>query len=100
MKLIVCAKSENGRFIGLPSATGYAVFSSAQADAIQPGDILANPTWDDESGLQPTVRNLTTEEDIKVRLESWALELAQARALLAEEEQSSGIVWHPPWPGT
>jgi len=98
MKLVVCAKSEHGRFIGLPSASGYTVFSADDPSAIHPGDILANPTWDEESVPAPNVRNLTSDEQVKVRLEKWGLTLPEARELL-EAGTSPAITWHPPWPG-
>ncbi len=98
MKLVVCAKSDQGRFIGLPSATGYVIFTADDADAIHPGDILSNPTWDDESVPAPNIRNLTTDEQVKVRLEKWGLSLPEARELLTQADPSA-IKWHPPWPG-
>jgi len=98
MKLVVCAKSDEGRFIGLPSATGYVVFSADHADAIHPGDILSNPTWDEESVPAPNIRNLTTDEQVKVRLEQWGLSLPEARELLSDPVPAA-ITWHPPWPG-
>lgn len=84
----------------MPSAAGYAVFSSDRPDSVRPGDILTNPTWDDEDGLQHTVRNLTTEESLHIRLEKWSLDLAEAKALLADAEGAASIAWHPPWPGS
>lgn len=99
MKLIVCAKSNRGLFIGLPSAAGYSVFSSHQPDAIKPGDILASPTWDDEADLFRTVKNLTSGEEIAVEIESWSMTLDEARDLLGDAGDSSGVIWHPPWPG-
>lgn len=98
MKLIVCAKSEQGRFIGLPSASGYTVFSADDADAIHPGDVLTNPTWDQESVPAPNVKNLTTGEHVKVRLEQWEMTFPQARDVL-ENGTVTAITWHPPWPG-
>ena len=100
MKLIVCAKSDDGRFIGMPSASGYTVFSADHADGIKPGDILANPTWDDEDGIAHTVRNLITDGEFKVRLENWSLTLPEARSLLEKDGTAGSITWHPPWPGT
>lgn len=96
MKLVVCAKSETGTFIGLPSAAGYTVFSVDEMDAVQPGDILASPTWDDEEGLARRVKNLTTNEVVKVRIAAWALTFDESRALVGED----GLKWHPPWPGS
>ena len=98
MKLVVCAKSENGSFIGLPSAAGYTVFSADDAEAVRPGDILASPTWDDEEGLLRKVQNLTTEESVRIQIIDWALKLPDARKLI-EQEQKEALTWHPPWPG-
>lgn len=95
MKLVVCAKSRNGSFIGLPSAAGYTVFTSAYVDAIHPGDLLANPTWDDEGGTEIKVTNLTKEEKVKITLQKWSLSLNEAREVVGDEE----LTWHPPWPG-
>lgn len=99
MKLIVCAKSKRGLFIGLPSAAGYSVFSTHQPDAIKPGDILTSPTWDDEEDLFRTVRNLTSDKEISIEIESWSMSLDDARDLLGDAGDSSEIAWHPPWPG-
>ena len=99
MKLIVCAQSNRSLFIGLPSATGYSVFSTHEPEAIKPGDILTSPTWDDESDLFRTVRNLTSDREISVEIESWSLSLDEAREMLGGDKESSGITWHPPWPG-
>jgi len=99
MKLIVCAKSKRGLFIGLPSAAGYSVFSTHEPDAIQPGDILTSPTWDDEADLFRTVRNVTRGKEVSVEIESWSLSLDEARDLLGGAKESSDITWHPPWPG-
>jgi len=99
MKLIVCAKSKRGLFIGLPSAAGYSVFSTHQPDAIKPGDILTSPTWDDEEDLFRTVRNLTSDKEISIEIESWSMSLDDARDLLGDGGDSSEIFWHPPWPG-
>lgn len=99
MKLIICAKSDQGRFIGLPSATGYTVFSADCPDDIHPGDVLSNPTWDGESPPAPTVKNLTTNETVKVRLEQWEMTLPEARELLEQGTTPAAITWHPPWPG-
>jgi hypothetical protein len=98
MKLVVCAKSDHGRFIGLPSATGYIVFTADHADAIHPGDILSNPTWDEESVPAPNVRNMTSDDNVKVRLERWGLTLPEACDLL-EQANTPVTKWHPPWPG-
>lgn len=95
MKLIVCAKSAKGHYIGMPSAAGYTVFSTLDADAIQPGDLLSNPVWNDEGGRFPEVRNLTTDEAVRVELRAWSLTLEEATGKLGGAE----IVWHPPWPG-
>jgi hypothetical protein len=99
MKLVVCAKSPAGSFIGLPSAAGYTVFSSDNKAAVRPGDILASPAWDDEEGDLKTVRNLTTAEEVRVYLIDWSLSLAAARDLISKREDDAPLVWHPPWPG-
>ena len=46
----------------------------------------------------PNIRNLTTDEQVKVRLEQWGLSLPEARELLSDPVPAA-ITWHPPWPG-
>lgn len=99
MKLIVCAKSNRGLFIGLPSAAGYSVFSSHEPGAIKPGDILTSPTWDDEEDLFRTVKNLTSAKEVAIEIESWSITLDEAREMIGDIGDASGITWHPPWPG-
>lgn len=99
MKLVVCAKSNSGSFIGLPSAAGYTVFSAGEVDAVHPGDILANPSWDDEAGLDLEVKNLTTDETVRVRIVKWAITLDEARDWILARKSPETLVWHPPWPG-
>lgn len=98
MKLVVCAKSDGGTFIGLPSASGYTLFTADDRDAVQPGDILANPTWDEESVPAPNVKNLTTGELVKVRLVKWGMTLPESMAAM-DSLDASALSWHPPWPG-
>ncbi len=100
MKLVVCARSENGSFIGMPSAASYSVFTARDATAIAPGDILANPTWDDAGGSLADVRNLSRTSEVRVEILDWSMTLEQARKLLAKLDPGGRIDWHPPWPGS
>lgn len=98
MKLVVCAKSDNGTFIGMPSAASYTVFTARDAAAIDAGEILANPTWDDESGTLIDVKNLSRRTEVRVELLDWSMTLEQARKLQKKLDPEGGVKWHPPWP--
>ena len=99
MKLVVCAKSDNGSFIGMPSASAYTVFTTPEATAIDAGDILANPTWDDENGSVVDVKNLSKSAGVRVEILDWSMTLEQARKLVEKLDPRGVLKWHPPWPG-
>lgn len=95
MKLIVCGRSEDGRFIGLPSASpGYSVFTALEPDVAGPGDLLSCVSWDEDEEATPPAKNLKTGAEFPVRIEGSGLSLDQAKRMVA-----GGVVWHPPWPG-
>jgi hypothetical protein len=99
MKLVVCAKSDNGAFIGMPSAANYSVFTARETAAIDAGDILANPAWDDEAGSFVDVKNLSKQSEVRVEIVDWSMTLEQARKLLEKLDPKGVLKWHPPWPG-
>ena len=95
MKLIVCGKSEDGKFIGMPAGVaGYAVFSILEPIEVKPGDLLSSSIWDEEDAVISNVAHLKTGEKFSVRIEGFGLSLDVARRMVA-----GGVVWHPPWPG-
>jgi hypothetical protein len=99
MKLVVCGKSPDGTYIGMPSAASYTVFTARDAGAVDQGDILAKPTWDEEAGSPVDVKNLTKGGEVRVEILDWSMTLEQARKLVEKLDPKGGITWHPPWPG-
>jgi len=95
MRLIVCGKSEDGKFIGMPSGVpGYVVFSVLEMVEVNPGALLSSPIWDEEDAVIHDVVLLGSSDKFPVRIEGAGLTLDVAKRMVAGK-----VKWHPPWPG-
>lgn len=98
MRLLVIARSNRYSYIGLTKEEGYTVFTLDDSVAIDVGDYLSAPAWDDREGLFVEVQNKTKGEAVHICIENWHMRLQTAEELLCRLAKPTEVYWLPPWP--